>query len=369
MTLSLLSVILIFIAATQLIYTSYFFSHFSFCLSQKKSETLLDENCPPVTVVLCFKNEAENLASHLPLLFEQDYPHKSYVLVNDHSSDQSVEVVTALLQKYPDISAKLIHLENRHGKKAALKMGVHEAENNLILVTDADGQPSGNNWIKSMAACQHSENADVVLGYGPLITGPSLVSKLAQAETIMTAMNYFSFACRNLAYMGVGRNMLFKKSIFLEADNDMKGKHLVSGDDDLFINALSNKKITFCLKPESFIWSRAKATLRNFWKQKTRHISTSFHYKPIHQFWLMIYAVPMITFWPLVCCSFYFDKNISLLIILIIIKYGLQYVMQHKAISIFSRNNFTLFYPVWEMILGFYYTVMAVSMMFRRNQW
>ncbi len=364
-----LSVLLIFIVLLQLIYSWYFYAHFTRYVLQNNSKPLVDLSCPPVTVIICFKNEAENLSSHLPLLFEQDYPNKKFLLVNDHSSDNSVAVVKALTQKFQEISVKLIHLEAYHGKKAAIKLGVQKANDKLILVTDADGQPQGKSWIKTMVACQQFENADVVLGYGPLISGPSFVSKLAKAETIMTAMNYFSFAYRNQPYMGIGRNMLFKKAVFMDTVNRIKGKHLVSGDDDLFINALTNNKISFCLNQDSFIWSSAKSTFKEFWKQKSRHISTSVYYQFSHQFLLLIYALPTITFWPLVFCNFLLEKNTALLLIIIIIKYSLQFKMMHKPLKLFSQNTFSIYYAFWEFILGIYYGVMGISMFARKNEW
>jgi len=69
----------------------------------------------------------------------------------------------------------------------------------------------------------------------------------------------------------------------LEGKNKLKGSHLASGDDDLMINALANGQNTsICIHPESFMYSNPKTSLRSFLTQKTRHISTSVYYKPIH---------------------------------------------------------------------------------------
>ena len=88
----------------------------------------------------------------------------------------------------------------------------------IMLLTDADCLPATENWISSMQSC-YSDNTEIVLGYSPYLKKPGLLNKVIRWETYHTAMQYLSYALAGIPYMGVGRNLSYKKTLF----NQQKG--------------------------------------------------------------------------------------------------------------------------------------------------
>ncbi|MBK9742055.1 MAG: hypothetical protein IPO94_03465 [Saprospiraceae bacterium] len=88
-------------------------------------------------------------------------------------------------------------------------------------------------------------------------------------------MQYFTYAKSGLPYMGVGRNLLYKKSLFLAVNGFSSHQHLPSGDDDLLISDAANGSNTaVCLDDRTFVFSDAKLTQRLSLHQKIK----TYHY-------------------------------------------------------------------------------------------
>ena len=76
----------------------------------------------------------------------------------------------------------------------------------------------------------------IILGYGKYISEPGLLNKWIRTDTTYIAMQYLAMAIKGRPYMGVGRNMAYRKSLFFERKGFASHLNLASGDDDLFVN-------------------------------------------------------------------------------------------------------------------------------------
>ena len=252
-----------------------------------KTKNFKKEELPSVSVVICAKDEASNLNNYLPLILRQGYPDYEVIVVDDHSKDDSKKVLKDLKNNYPKL--KTLHLgsdiPDRPGKKQALQKGIALAQNELLLLTDADCNPSSEQWIHGMVAALKSKDK-MVLGYGPYKPRPGLLNKFIRFETVTTAMQYFTMAQNGLPYMGVGRNLLIDRSLYQANAHHLKPE-LISGDDDLMVNALASRTtIRTCLSSSAFCESEAAPNFRSFWRQKTRHLSVGKHYRLVHKLFL-----------------------------------------------------------------------------------
>src|SRR5690606_30653635 len=159
-----------------------------------------------------------------------------------------------------------------------------KAKNNYLLFADADCRPDSANWIQEMAG-RFTNKKELILGYSPYESKPSLLNLLIRFETVMTAIQYFSFAKAGSPYMGVGRNLAYTNKLFYDTRGFMSHMNIRSGDDDLFVNEAGTKRNTaICDTPESFVYSEPKKTWKSWKHQKKRHISTASNYKKKHQF-------------------------------------------------------------------------------------
>jgi len=272
------------------------FSLFSW--SETKEKTIKDF---PVSVIVCAKNEAKNLQILAPLLLKQNYSNFELVLINDRSTDDTLDVIKEIAAN--DIRVKIVAVEENEqfwgSKKYALTLGIKAAKHEHLLFTDADCIPNSDNWISIMTR-NFDDKKHVILGYGAYKKEKGFLNKLIRYETLLTALQYFSYAKLGVPYMGVGRNLAYTKEAFFSVNGFINHMNIRSGDDDLFINEVATKKNTaICFDADAFTKSNPKKTFKEWLLQKRRHIDTASHYKKSHKYLLALYYISQILFWVL----------------------------------------------------------------------
>jgi glycosyltransferase involved in cell wall biosynthesis len=263
-------------ALIQLIY--YWLIYGGFAFYKKKQIPGSDQ---AVSVVISARNEYLNLKKNLPLLLEQDYPNFEVVVVNDSSTDDSDDLLNDFCKKYDNL--KFVKFKENlnffSGKKFPLSLGIKSAKNELIILTDADCRPKSQKWISSIEA-NFLNNKAIVLAYGSYEIRKGLLNKIIRFDTIQIAIQYFSFAIIGKPYMGVGRNLAYRKSLFYKNKGFISHYKINSGDDDLFINSVANKQNTSVeFRPESHTISVPETSFSRWIKQKRRHLLTGKYYK------------------------------------------------------------------------------------------
>jgi biofilm PGA synthesis N-glycosyltransferase PgaC len=235
----------------------------------------------PVSVILCARNEEENLRNFLPAILEQDYPDYEVIVVNDCSEDNSFEVLGEYLKKYPHLRISNICKDPKftHNKKFAQFIGIKAAKNEILIFTDADCRPESDKWLAGMAS-HFDNNTDFVLGYGGYFSKKGLLNKYIRYDSMTIAMQYLGMAIRGIPYMGVGRNLAYRRSVFFKNKGFGTHSHLISGDDDLFVNTNATKYNTYVeFNRETHTRSVPSKGLAEWFKQKKRHLTTARYYK------------------------------------------------------------------------------------------
>ncbi len=279
----------------QLFYLLYFYLR----LANYKVPEQPTEKFLPVSVIICARNEDTNLKKNLPKILAQDYPDFEVIVVDDNSEDGTIEYLFFLSQKEPRL--KLTKTGNINpmmaGKKFALTLGLKAAANEIVILTDADCYPASDQWLKKVVGGYNAEK-EIVLGYGAYEKAPGYLNKRIRYETFLSALNYLSFALAKFPYMGVGRNLSYKKSLFFQTNGFFDHRQLPSGDDDLFINKVANKQnANIIIDKEAFTFSDPKETWDDWREQKKRHMSTARYYKFKHKLILSLLPVSHILFW------------------------------------------------------------------------
>lgn len=314
--------------------------------------------CPPVSIIVCAKNEAENLKQLLPDLLSQEYSEFEIVLVDDASEDGSLEVMNSLHSKMlpSNISLKIISIGEHEskGKKFALTRGIMDAGHDILLLTDADCRTVSRHWIESMVSGLADKN-QMVLGYGAYkkIKG-SFLNKLIRFETFMTAVQYFSCALSGKPYMGVGRNIAYTKQVFDRA-NGFEAHHQVrSGDDDLFVNQISNDaKIGICDHKASFTVSEPKTSFAAWIRQKRRHITTASHYRPYHKIMLGSFYLSQFGFYTLFLIALLTQSHLNVITTLFFIRFLFWYLILAKSSERLNEKDLIGLGPLYEISIIF----------------
>lgn len=296
--LPVLSLILLIVFASalliQLFYYWFFYSRLAFFRAKPGSEKL-----EPVSVVIAAYNDAHKLKRNLLSILTQDYPDYEVIVVNDRSDDDTKETVLSFAETYPHL--KLVNVTQSviffRSKKFPLSVGIKSAKNEILLLTDADCHPVSNQWIRQMQA-SYTDRTEIVLGYGPYEKTGGLLNLLIRYDAYQIAIQYFSFALAKLPYMGVGRNLSYRKSLFYRQKGFISHYNIPSGDDDLFIKSAATKTNTHIqIHPDSVVFSESKKTFGSWFKQKRRHFSTGKYYKPSRRFLLGLQAVSNIFYY------------------------------------------------------------------------
>lgn len=278
----MLLLFLVFLLATavQLFYWLFIFSK----LACYKQAPPMDDEQPPVSVIICAKNEEKNLEKNLIHFLNQNYRSFEIIVVNDHSTDKTAEVVLNFQKKCANLRLVNCNSSNRlPGKKFALTTGIEAARYDIIAVSDADCQPASPDWLRLMQGALR-QNVEIGLGYSPYQTHRGTLNLFIRFETVYTAIQYLAFALKGMPYMGVGRNLIYTKSVFSQTRGFHKHHHISSGDDDLFINeAAKYVNVQIVIHPGAFVFSEPKRTWRGYYHQKSRHLSTATSYQVTHQ--------------------------------------------------------------------------------------
>jgi len=320
----------------------------------------IDQNkvLPPLSIIVCAKNEEENLKSLLPSLVDQNYPELEIVLIDDDSSDATLEMMRSFEKQnaLSNISIRVIPIEKGRskGKKYALTQGILASKNEVLLFTDADCKPASNDWAQQMSQ-YFSNDVSLILGYGAYKKIPgSFLNKLIRFETLMTAVQYFSYALKGKAYMGVGRNIAYKKDAFLKADGFEKHRHIRSGDDDLFVSQIATRYNTaICDDPKSFTYSQPEKTFGNWLWQKRRHITTSNHYSYYHKFLLGLFYLSQLSFYVLTFTAIIFQIHLTIVLTLFLLRIIIWYYILQKSCTRLNEKDLIRLGPLYEISLIF----------------
>jgi glycosyltransferase involved in cell wall biosynthesis len=318
------------------------------------------EKSRPHSIVVCFKNADSLVDRIVPILMTQ--ASDDIVLVDDFSDDDTFQK----LQYYSSERVQVIKASiDRPGKKQAAHDGISMARHNRILVTDADCMPKDHVWSSHMNAVDKK----IVLGYSPMIKTPGMVNLFSRFETYMTGVQYLSYAVAGIPYMGVGRNMVLDRSLRNENLNLIKGQKLASGDDDLTVNAIATKDNTWiCIDPNSIVYTESATTLRAFINQKTRHISTSVHYKLIHQCLLGLFSLSQVLFYLLLIGGL-LSGTIPLQVCLVAygVKQCVQIIVHHRLTKKLQESIGLHQHLLLDLLLFLYYLVMPFILLIRKN--
>ncbi|MFU8842479.1 MAG: glycosyltransferase [Bacteroidales bacterium] len=359
----------VFFAAsfTQLIYYWLVFSRFAYYKTPDYPEPDI-----PVSVVIAAKNEYHNLKKNLPLILNQNYSDFEVVVVNDASDDESIFLLEDMSHEYKRLKVVTIQqdLNFFKGKKFPLSLGIKSAKNEYLLLTDADCAPAGPDWIWEMAK-GFSQNREIVLGYGPYNQNSGILNKVIRYETAFAALNYFSLALWGIPYMGVGRNLAYKKSLFIKSGGFISHYKVSSGDDDLFINKVAVKKNTAVMvTPESFTLSDAKRSFHHWWRQKRRHLSTGMHYKLKHKIILGGYSVTYLMMLAGLVWQLLAGEILWAVALLFAVRLFSQLIIFKKTFYRLWEKKLLLISPLIELYLTLIFPFMVfVNLLFKEGRW
>lgn len=336
---------------------------------------------PAVSVVICARNEAVNLQQFLPDVLQQEYPEDLFevIVVDDGSTDATAAVLAALSKQYRQLRVLSLPAgmaKDLPGKKYALAQGIAAATFDTLLLTDADCRPAGKQWLRRMT----EQDTPVVLGYGAYRKEPDLLNLFTRWETVHTCMQYMSYAANEWPYMGVGRNLSYSKNLLQQLEGDTtfqeQYRNTPSGDDDLVISKIArDEPVGLCTGKDGLTISPAKKTWKEWWHQKTRHVSTGKYYPANIKNLLGLYAASHAFCW------------LGGLLLLVLALYGVQFPVPAWGIGLvfllrllpswinainwyrkLNEKGLLFFYPLGDLGWALYNVLLSPYILWKNRQ-
>jgi glycosyltransferase involved in cell wall biosynthesis len=348
------------ITCIQLFYYLFFYARLAFYRPQPRAVS----QTHPVSVIICARDEAANLAKNLPGALVQQYrTTHEVIVVNDNSFDDSRYLLEAFQKDFKQL--QVIELTQEAmlipGKKFPLSIGIKSAKHEVVLLTDADCVPASEHWLETMQAA-YGPDTEIVLGYGAHHKKKGLLNKLIRWETAHTAMQYLSYALARLPYMGVGRNLSYKKTVFFRHKGFSAHNHIPSGDDDLFINmAATPTNTAICLDPNGFTLSEPATSWRQWARQKKRHYSTGKYYRPLYKWLLGLYSFSHFLFYPLLAACLVFCPW-PWPLAAFGIRFLVQAVVSARCLKKLGEQDLAGWFWLMDIWMFFYYFIFAPSL-------
>jgi glycosyltransferase involved in cell wall biosynthesis len=326
----------------------------------------------PVSIIICARNEDDNLTEFLPKILVQDYPEFEVIVVNDCSIDNTENVIDEFAKIFPNLKKVTIKEDDyyKHGKKFAVMVGIKGTKYDNLLFTDADCFPANENWLQDMASGFVSKK-EIVLGYGAYKKDDGFLNKIIRFDTFLIAANYLSAAVKGKAYMGVGRNLAYKKDLFYKQKGFSKHYHITSGDDDLFINQASTQENTNVVVSENAItYSLAKTNFTDWKRQKQRHLTTAPHYNSNSKTKITLGYTFQYGFHLLFLAVLVFKTTIIAALVGFILKIIFQMIIFKKTSKKLNEVDLWALSFFYEIILLIVYPIFHISKLFHKpNKW
>jgi len=361
----------VFVCATivQIAFWLFLFSRLAFY--RVKNEPNFDSGGEEsLSIIICAHNEEKNLQANIPRILAQHYRSLEVLVVDDDSTDKSVDIVTSYMCKSPIlhvVSHKREGTESFRSKKQPLAFGIKQARHEHLLLTDADCIPASPNWAGRMQQTLRGDT-EIGLGFSPYQAFPGFLNLFIRYEGYHTALQYLSYALAGMPYMGVGRNLIYKKSLFEKANGFSRHEHIASGDDDLFISQVARAdNVAIVLHPETFVYSEPKKNWRAYFRQKRRHLSTGRHYSRKHRIFLGGYSIThflhYVTFFILILDF----STIFATLFLYTVRILILTIFSSLILKKLSQRDLIFWIPILDVAYVIFYIIFLPALFFTGN--
>lgn len=341
-------------------------------LADHKSKNSQFENLPFVSVIICAKNEKENVAKFLPEVLNQNYPEFEVIVVDDNSEDGTGAILNKLSALHENLKPfKFKQPKKSFGKKEVLEFGITQSSSEYLIMTDADCCPNSENWLLGMVN-GFSDGSELVLGIGQYDKNQTWINKLIQIDTGFIALNYLSFALGRFPYMSVGRNVAYKKDLFNRVGGFKTHYDIPSGDDDVFINEIPRTtKVSIVTSPKAQTTSIPKIDFKSFFSQKVRHVSAGLKYNKLNILLLgLFYSVSGLWYLMLPFMIYYSDQLVVVLTIIALKKLTMYSLIRRIFSKIgVSVNSLLMLFADFIPVFVHNFAVLITTIKSKEGKW
>ncbi|MCP3894596.1 MAG: glycosyltransferase [Bacteroides sp.] len=325
----------------------------------KKGEVHFSNELLPLSVIICARNESENLRRYLPSILEQDYPNFEVIVINDGSTDESTEVLSAFEEKYPHLYHSFTPESARYisRKKLALTLGIKASKHDWLVFTEANCQPESDQWLRLMAR-NFTPHTEIVLGYNGYERGKGWKHRYISFDSLFNSLRYLGLALAGNPYMGIGRNLAYRKELFFAKKGYSTHLNLQRGEDDLFVNQIANTNNTRVeTDANSVVRMRAIERHKDWKEEKISYLATSSYFRGMQRYLLGFETVSRLLFYATFLTTMVFSLLhphylvIGIALFLFLIRYMVQAIVVNKtATDMRDNRHYYLTLPLFDLL-------------------
>lgn len=331
-------------------------------------------NIIKVSVLIAARNEANNIERLLQSLERQTFPKELFevIIVDDHSEDDTRKIIADFIENNREINIKLLAAEGV-GKKNAISQALHNADNEYIIVTDADCELN-TQWIESIVAFYQKSGTKMILAPVLLSPAENLFEKMQVLEHLSLIGSTAGSAAIGFPVMCNGANMAYERDAALEVEKQRHDFDIPSGDDmfllEQFVKNYGSKNVRFLLNKAAIVKTKTCKTIKEFFRQRRRWVSKSKAYTN----WKIILTALIVFLFNLSVISlfisaFFIPALWSLYILFTLLKFFIDFPILKNITNFMNQRNLMKWMLPLEFIYPFYVVFTAVSGMILNVKW
>lgn len=297
------------------------------------------------SVVIPFRNEAENLPQLLKSLNTLNYPKHLFevILADDDSDDDGISIITETIET-SQLNIRIIKNHRASGapKKDAIVTAIQHAKFDWVITTDADCVlPKF--WLDSFDAFIQYKNP-------VCIVAPVTYSEENTFLSRFQLLDLFSLQGATIGGFGInkpflcnGANFAYTQSVFKDV-NGFEGNMNISSGDDIFllekivkkhpnaVHYLKCEKVIVTTKPQATWQELIQQRIR--WAAKTSAYNNWFGKLVGISVLLMNLSIVLL---PLLSLIGFF--NIKIWVYLLVIKLNIDFLLLYKTSAFFNQRR------------------------------
>ena len=332
------------------------------------------KNIVKVSVLIAARNEEKNIVKLLQSLYNQTFPKEFFevIIVDDHSVDNTRKYIEEFINNHKDINIKLLKAESE-GKKKAISQALHNAENELIMVTDADCELNSL-WIESIVGFYQDKKCKMILA--PVLLSPAnnLFEKMQVLEHLSLIASTAGSASIGVPVMCNGANMAYEREAALEVEKLRHDFNIESGDDmfllEQFVKKYGHKNVKFFLEKTVIVKTKTCKTIKEFLRQRRRWVSKSKSYTNCK---IILTALVVLFFnlsiVSLLLSAFFIPALWSLYILLTLLKFFIDFPILKSIANFMDQGKILVWALPLEFIYPFYVVFVALTGLILKVNW
>lgn len=336
------------------------------------------------SIIIPFKNEAENLPDLLKSISKLNYPKDLYeiIFVNDHSDDDSIEIIQNFLTKRPfsqsfgsaqsDIKILDNDRKTNSPKKDAITTAIKQAKFDWIITTDADCVVP-ENWLVNFNGFIQNKKPNMIIAP---VTYHDLNSFLKRFQLLdvlsLQGATIGGFGIKK-PFMCNGANLAYTKEFF-NAVNGFDGNTNIASGDDIFLleKAIKHKadRVHYLKSIESIVKTKPQPDFNGLLSQRIRWAAKTSSYNNL--FGKLTGLLVLLMNASIVCgllFAFIGIISIEFLACIFIIKFSIDLILIYKTAYFFNQKNNLSSYFLSSIIYPFFSVYVVVISVFKGYKW